>query len=209
MSDADLVRDVLTRLTALSRANHDFGNADVAEVLIRRRTVDGALGELLECDFVALDALAVQLLHTQPGEWGVKFVEELKGLMPGAYGTPALEERLRRWEQTLDTLARLVACDGPTRERPKDDETTLPSAESIRPPLTFVSAAQLAQMCEVNEDTMGSALRRHYAKRPDCRERNSKPKKGEPLFLYRLDAVQDVVEKYKKAPVIPTVQKKD
>lgn len=83
MSDAELVESVVQRIDALHLALCDRADADEAtprdqnELRRTRHEVDKRRKELLNCINHRLEMLAVEHLHTAPGEWGARFTDEL------------------------------------------------------------------------------------------------------------------------------------
>jgi hypothetical protein len=107
-----LVANVKQCVDALYQAHCEFDATDHATrdpeaIRSARQAVDKKLRELLGCDLHRLDRLGVLYLHSPPGEWGKNFADELKGMPPALYGTPALP-LLQQRDEALGTLLLLV-----------------------------------------------------------------------------------------------------
>jgi hypothetical protein len=127
MSDADFAEAVLRHLEKLDTACLDFIEADSANprddaalrvVQQRFRDVDACKAELLSHDLLRLDGLAMNVLQSSPGEWSVRFRDDLVGQQSA--NVSDLHERIRRRHPSLHNLAKLLRGKG--NDAPADSD---------------------------------------------------------------------------------------
>jgi hypothetical protein len=127
MSDAAFVEEVLRSLEALDTACLDFLAADktiprdlqLVAHLFRR--VNACKAALLHHDLVRLDALAGHVLASPPGDWSIRFREDVAGQTTDV---EALVRRIRHRHHPLIHLAGLLdgAVESKRRGRPRDTD---------------------------------------------------------------------------------------
>lgn len=89
------------------RFTHDAYPRDVKLVMESFRQVQGCTTKLLAHDLLRVDRLAVQVLHTPPGEWGIWFRKDVMGNLGD---TPEQRHhRVRSRHPQLLDLANLLA----------------------------------------------------------------------------------------------------
>jgi hypothetical protein len=124
MSDAAFVEEVLRSLEALDTACLEFLAADKTiprdlQLVTRLfRRVNDCKDALLHHDLLRLDALAGQVLASSPGDWSIRFREDVVGQTTDV---EALVRRIRRRHNPLIHLAGLL--DGADESNRRDRGT--------------------------------------------------------------------------------------
>ena len=116
MSDADFVEAVLRSLEKLDATCLRFVDADTTKprdlqvVQQRFRDVQVCIAELLNCDLLRLDALAMEILQSSPGDWANRLRNEIIGGQ--AADVDELHRRARRRHPSLLNLTKLLRGKG-------------------------------------------------------------------------------------------------
>lgn len=112
MSDGPFAEAVLRSLEKLDSACLDFIDADntiprdLNAVRQRFRDIGASKAELLSHDLLRLDALAMKVLQSSPGEWSIRFIEDLADGQAG--NAEQLHRSIRRRHSPLLTLIQLL-----------------------------------------------------------------------------------------------------
>lgn len=109
----------------------DFSEADNAPsrdpqlVLQKLRHIDACKAELLNHDLLRLDKLAKDVLQSSPGEWAIRFREDVTGAQSG--NIEQLHGLVRRRHPSLLNLAKLLRGreSGEAEQTPADDKRKL------------------------------------------------------------------------------------
>lgn len=158
VTDVEFVETVLRDLEKLDAACLDFLAADSANprkleaVVHKGRCIDASKAELLTHDLLQLDKLAMQVLQSSPGEWAIRFREDVTGA--GSGHIERLHRLVRRRHRSLLNLAKLLRGRESGNAEKKSTKTnstvTEPSADAIACYRLFIATGkpqrELAEM---------------------------------------------------------------